>query len=81
MSCKEFEGQGRYIHFCDNINLIRYRRDAFVCICQSHQSLSEVLTVKVLRMCCDCTRFTHDFTSDVAMSERLGFLPVDFVTL
>jgi len=76
MSCKEFEGQGLYIHFCDNTNLIRHRKDTFVSICQSHQSLSTVLTVKVLGMCCVGTRFARD--SEEAISESLGFLPADF---
>src|SRR6218665_1983463 len=77
MSCKEFEGQGPYIHFCDNTNLIRHRKDTFVSICQSHQSLSTVLTVKVLGMCYVGTRFARDFTSEETISESLGFLPAD----
>ena len=76
LSCKEFGGHGHYIHFCDHTNLIGNGKDAFVSICQNHQKLSKVLTVKVLRTCCAGTGFIRDFTSGVAMwsmSQSLGF--------
>jgi len=66
------EGHGRYIHFCNHTNLIRNRKDEFVSICQNHQRLSEVLTVKVVGTFCAGTRFTCYFTSGVAMSQNLG---------
>src|SRR6218665_1004768 len=46
VSCKEFEGHGRYIHFCDHANLIRNRKDAFVSIFQNHQRLHEVIIMR-----------------------------------